>query len=228
MKLSVITVNKNNVQGLVSTVQSYELIASTETELIVVDAASDDGSVEWLEANCSSDCRWVSEPDNGIYYAMNKGIQRASGRFMLFMNSGDVFDESVKGVEFLTKLTDDRTVYICKSRALNGVVRDPLGLLATRVGEMPACHQSIIYPRSICGEEFKYDVSYKIFSDFDFTVKVLQKSRVKFLDLCLSRREPGGLSRKVSFRKRVEKYSILLKYFGVTGVLLGLLYRFSR
>ncbi len=92
MSLSIITINFNNVSGLAETMNSVLCQAHDEFEYIVVDGASSDGSVEVIRQyseSFGSRLKWVSEPDDGIYCAMNKGINMASGKYVQFLNSGD-------------------------------------------------------------------------------------------------------------------------------------------
>ena len=91
MKLSIVTINRNNANGLEKTMQSVASQSFKEFEYIVVDGASTDGSVDVIrshEADCAH-LKWVSEPDSGIYNAMNKGLQMATGDYVQILNSGD-------------------------------------------------------------------------------------------------------------------------------------------
>lgn len=95
MKYTVITLNLNNLDGLKKTVDSVLRQTCKDYEYIVVDGGSTDGSKEYLAAT-EGISRWISEPDKGIYNAMNKGIAMAHGEYCIFMNSGDRFyDEKV-------------------------------------------------------------------------------------------------------------------------------------
>ena len=89
MKLSIITVNFNNFHGLEKTLKSIICQSTNDFEWIVIDGGSTDGSKELLERNNESISYWVSEPDHGIYEAMNKGIRAAKGEYLQFLNSGD-------------------------------------------------------------------------------------------------------------------------------------------
>jgi len=93
MKISIITVAYNNIEGLKATSQSVLQQTSADIEWIVVDGASKDGSADFLKAFSGADIRWVSERDGGIFDAMNKGIGMASGQYSIFMNAGDIFAE---------------------------------------------------------------------------------------------------------------------------------------
>jgi glycosyltransferase involved in cell wall biosynthesis len=89
VKLSVITVNLNNRDGLNKTIRSVINQTFTDYEYIVIDGGSIDGSIDVIKESEKKINYWVSEPDNGIYSAMNKGIHKARGEYLLFLNSGD-------------------------------------------------------------------------------------------------------------------------------------------
>ena len=89
MKLSIITVNFNNLEGLKATMESVLSQTFKDYEWIVIDGGSTDGGKELLESNNDTISYWVSEPDRGIYHAMNKGIAVAKGEYCQFLNSGD-------------------------------------------------------------------------------------------------------------------------------------------
>jgi glycosyltransferase involved in cell wall biosynthesis len=91
LKLSIITINYNNLEGLKRTVESVLNQTWQEFEYIVIDGDSSDGSAIYLESQSDNIDYWISEPDKGIYNAMNKGIIHAKGEYLLFLNSGDYF-----------------------------------------------------------------------------------------------------------------------------------------
>ena len=97
MKLTVITINRNNSAGLEKTMQSVVGQDYTAFEYVIIDGASTDNSVDVIrqfETKFGERMRWISEPDKGIYQAMNKGIQMATGEYVQFLNSGDCLSES--------------------------------------------------------------------------------------------------------------------------------------
>ena len=95
MKLSIITINYNNCDGLQKTIDSVIAQTWRDFEWIVIDGGSTDGSKELLEQYKEHFSYWCSEPDKGIYNAMNKGIAKANGDYLNFMNSGDAFYEKM-------------------------------------------------------------------------------------------------------------------------------------
>ena len=91
MVLSIITINYNNLEGLKKTIESVRSQSFRDYEWIVIDGGSTDGSKELIEKNKNQFTYWVSEPDRGIYHAMNKGIAQAHGEYCQFLNSGDYY-----------------------------------------------------------------------------------------------------------------------------------------
>jgi glycosyltransferase involved in cell wall biosynthesis len=90
MKLTVITINLNNRLGLEKTITSVTGQTFHDFEYIIIDGGSSDGSVDVLTRHKSALSYWISEPDRGIYHAMNKGIAKAKADYVLFLNSGDL------------------------------------------------------------------------------------------------------------------------------------------
>ena len=105
--LSIITINYNNVLGLKRTLESVTGQSYSNFEYIVIDGGSTDGSKEHILKYSDKISYWISEPDRGIYHAMNKGIAKASGEYLLFMNSGDLFYNNF----ILNEVIDDISKY---------------------------------------------------------------------------------------------------------------------
>ena len=119
MKYSIITINYNNKEGLRETIESVIHQTFHDFEYIVIDGGSTDGSADILREYDKYITYWVSEPDRGIYHAMNNGIKQAHGTYFIFMNSGDCFyNDSVLNdvLEFLNK-----DIIVGKSYYENGV-----------------------------------------------------------------------------------------------------------
>ena len=108
MKLSIITINYNNLEGLKRTYESVVSQTCQDFEWIIIDGGSTDGSKEFIEEHQAQFAYWCSEPDKGIYNAMNKGIVKATGEYLNFMNSGDCFyDEHTLEKVFSQELMAD-------------------------------------------------------------------------------------------------------------------------
>ena len=111
MKLSIITVNLNNLHGLQKTMKIILSQTSHDYEWIVIDGGSTDGSKELIEQNVEHIAYWVSELDNGIYAAMNKGIEVATGDYLLFLNSGDCLYNNDTINRFVNFNSDSDVIY---------------------------------------------------------------------------------------------------------------------
>lgn len=111
MTVSVITINRNDASGLEKTILSVVGQTYTDIEYIVIDGASTDNSVAVIEQYAPRIQHWISEPDTGIYNAMNKGIARATGDWLIFMNAGDTFADPSIVQQFVDGQHDEDIVF---------------------------------------------------------------------------------------------------------------------
>lgn len=181
MLLSVITVAFRNYDGVVKTWRSLAHLARDNGitfEWIVVDGGSADGTAEFLQnLNGEYNLRYVSEKDNGLYDAMNKGIAMAQGKFAIFLNSGDIFHADVAA--FVRQLTDkkDHAMYI--GDALLDFGDGNKVRRAAKRGwyiyhSLPASHQAIFFP--VMGlKTWPYDLQYRVSSDYALAAKLYKK-----------------------------------------------------
>ncbi|WP_312414620.1 colanic acid biosynthesis glycosyltransferase WcaE [Pseudescherichia sp.] len=201
MLLSVITVAFRNSAGVVKTHASLAHLARAKDitfEWIVVDGGSNDGTREFLEnLNGEYNLRFVSERDNGIYDAMNKGVALAEGRFALFLNSGDIFHEDVADV--VRQLADEREKAMYIGDALLDFGDGTKIRRSAKHGwyiyhSLPASHQSIFFPVSGL-KTYPYDLQYKVSSDYALAARMFKAGypfkRVKGL---VSEFSMGGVS----------------------------------
>lgn len=174
MKLSVITINYNNRDGLKKTIESVVNQTYKDFEYIIIDGGSTDGSVEVLKEYSDKIDYWVSEPDKGIYNAMNKGIDIAKGEYSLFINSGDcIYDDmTLLGVSLELDGTD----------VITGTLLLDNGEIWPQPKEVSIKYlydniNSLSHPASLIKttllKKYHYDESLKIVSDWKFFVQVL-------------------------------------------------------
>lgn len=180
MLLSVITVAFRNYAGVVKTHASLAHLARAKDitfEWIVVDGGSNDGTREFLEnLNGEYNLRFVSEKDNGIYDAMNKGVALAEGRFALFLNSGDIFHEDVADV--VRQLADEREKAMYIGDALLDFGDGKKIRRSAKPGwyiyhSLPASHQAIFFPVSGL-KAYPYDLQYKVSSDYALAARMFK------------------------------------------------------
>ena len=201
-KVSIITVNYNNCIGLERTVKSVLEQTYQELEYIVIDGGSTDGSKELIEEYSSKLEYWVSEPDRGIYHAMNKGIAKAKGEYLLFLNSGDYLCSShILEDVFKYKRTADLLIgrqmfvdapgKVSKSPRLH---KDEFNISFFFSSTLP--HQSTFIRKSLMDSIGGYDEQYKVSADWVFWIQsvVLRNCSTEILPFCISYMEKGGVS----------------------------------
>ncbi len=200
MRISIITINLNNAEGLRKTIESVIAQTFTDFEYIVIDGRSTDNSVEVI-ANYElriSNFRWVSEKDNGIYNAMNKGILQAKGEYCLFLNSGDCLcDENVLCNVFKKAFNDDIVSgYVIGIKDNKSLPKYPPRHWSFRYlyyDNIP--HQAEFIKRSLLIKLSGYNERYKILSDYDFNIKALMhNASYHFIDEAISYIDLYGIS----------------------------------
>lgn len=180
MKLSIITINFNNQQGLQATIDSVIVQTLKEFEWIIIDGGSTDGSCDVIEKNAQYFTYWCSEPDKGIYNAMNKGVRQATGEYCLFLNSGDCLNGDCLKV-IMPQLTGDVIVGRVKSAEdgeLSYKYEDSTFSLS-QLYSYSFPHQASFIKRDLFIKHGFYDESYKILSDWKFFLQLLLKERVQ-------------------------------------------------
>ncbi len=218
MKYSIITVNYNNREGLRRTIESVIHQTFRNFELIVIDGGSDDGSKDVLLEYDNSITYWVSEKDNGIYHAMNKGIAKAQGEYLNFMNSGDCFfDEHVLQQVDSTHPTADfvvgRDYHYNETTGQGHASIQPPRTTMVHFFVATLDHQSTFIRRELFANT-PYDESHRLVSDWIFFVEKIvgEGKEVKFIPTIVCRREEGGLSEQQRERNRQEISDYLHHY----------------
>lgn len=225
-KISVVTVVFNDAKGLKRTIKSVINQTYENVEFIIIDGGSTDGTIDVIKKYEDQTDYWVSEKDNGIYDAMNKGINASTGTWVNFMNAGDVFVDNavVSNVNF-SSFTNCALIY--GKQIQNGKVLKPLDIKKLKIGVIHANHQSMFFNKNMLGDDLKYDLQYKIYGDYELTNKIYMKypNQVKYINLTIADFEGGGISSIVSTQKRKDKYKILYSHYGIFGLVKGLIYR---
>lgn len=199
MKLSIITINYNNKAGLEKTIESVISQNYKDIQYIVIDGFSTDGSVDVIKKNAKYLDYWVSEPDFGIYNAMNKGVDKATGDYLLFLNSGD-FLHSETIIEDIIPQLGEADIVIGKAQCVpSGIIgwkdiRLPLTLLDFYKSS-PVPHPASFIKRSLF-DKYRYDENLKIVSDWKFFMQsiVFSNCSCKLVDNIVSYIEEGGIS----------------------------------
>lgn len=170
MKLSVVTINYNNRDGLRKTIESVVNQTFKDFEYIIIDGGSTDGSVDVIKEYKDKIDYWISEPDKGIYNALNKGVAVAKGEYCNFMNSGDSFYSHTTLEEvFNNKPSSD---LLCGITHSDKVKLPPREITFDFLFNGCICHQCAFIRTSLM-KKYGYDENYKIVSDRKFFVQAL-------------------------------------------------------
>lgn len=221
-KISVITVNFNGKAGLEKTIKSVTSQTFQNFEYLIIDGGSTDGSLAIIEQNTDKLDYWISEPDNGVYQAMNKGIKKATSEFVIFMNGGDTFfDENVLA-NIEKDLTNDFDIYYGDNYKVkeNGAKRlktYPEKLTFSFFYTSSINHQSTFIRKSLFEKYFYYNESYKIVSDWEFFVYTICYANVstKYLKKTIAMYDFTGISSNAQFSELFsdEKKQSLQRFF---------------
>lgn len=218
MKYSIITVNYNNKDGLRRTIESVIHQTFCDIEFIVIDGGSTDGSVDILKEYNKHISYWVSEKDNGIYNGMNKGIQKATGEYLNFMNSGDCFYDNnvllkIDQYGYNADIITGRDYHYSEKKQLGHVSIQPPRLSMVTFFIATLDHQSSFIKRELFDNSL-YREDYRLVSDWIFfTEKVVSENKyVQFIPDIVCRREEGGISEQLSQLNRKEITQWLHQY----------------
>ncbi len=169
MKLSIITIAYNDLKGLKRTANSVRQQTFSDYEWIVIDGGSKDGTSEYLTSLEKQPDYWCSEPDTGIYAAMNKGLSHANGTWCLFLNSGDSLYEKDVLERVFSAIPDTDIVYcdaVFKGKNNSFNISYPDKLTLEFFTERSICHQATFIKRQLLLESNGYSTDYKIVSDW--------------------------------------------------------------
>jgi glycosyltransferase involved in cell wall biosynthesis len=184
MKLSIITINKDNVAGLARTIQSVSEQTFEDFEYIVIDGASSDGSVEIIKKYADGITCWVSEPDTGIYNAMNKGIKKAQGEYCLFLNSGDTIISASTLENVFMEVNGQADIYYSDMLTSDNITKQyPDELDVNFFLYENINHQNVIIRKSLFESHGYYNETLKAVSDWEFYLKEIWTYNSQFVHL---------------------------------------------
>jgi glycosyltransferase involved in cell wall biosynthesis len=199
LRISVVTINLNNLSGLIKTFESVLIQEYNFIEYLIIDGGSTDGSVEFIKSNQVNIDYWESKKDKGIYDAMNKGIQKSNGDYILFLNSGDYFFNSLSLKKLIEAALDKDIVYgnmIIEKFDGREVKTYPkvLSLQYFQTDTIP--HPCSLIRKELFLKYGFYNTNYKIISDWAFFVDsiVKRKASYAYLDTAISVFNLNGIS----------------------------------
>ena len=209
-KISIITVNYNNLKGLQKTVKSVRSQTWQDFEYIVIDGGSTDGSATYLEQNTNLFDYWVSEPDKGVYHAMNKGIAKATGEYLLFLNSGDHFYNNKVLEKNQHAIVDHDLIYFNmyvsgKNKKFIKEYPDTLSFAYFLKDNLP--HPSIFIKKELFQTVGLFKEDFKIVSDWKFFIDSVCKYNCKYfhVDKILTTFYLDGISSLLENRLLIDK-----------------------
>lgn len=221
MKLSIITICLNDLDGLKKTISSVSAQLFSDFEHIIVDGGSSDGTIDFIKTRSSDTFRYISEKDKGIYNAMNKGIHLAMGEFCLFLNSGDCLVNS----QILNSVFSGNP----QAEILYGNMIIETNDGKGRIGKMPEklsfnhmINDTLWHPvsfirRSLFEKFGLYDENLKMVADYDFFLKtiVVEKVTTAYFDFPIAVFKLNGFSSKPENRNLLleERLIVQKKYF---------------
>ena len=210
-EVSIITVCLNDKIGLEKTIQSVLSQTFYDFEFIIVDGASTDGSQDVLKKHSSRITNWVSEKDNGIYDAMNKGISKSKGRYYLFLNAGDFLANENVIEEFYKWGRGEDIVYgdmiLKKKNNEELLMKSPEHVSIRRMLTDTIWHPVSFIKRELFELYGLYDLKYKIVADYEFFVRTIVKEKVTtfHIPIVVSVFDDSGISSNMNHRDALIK-----------------------
>lgn len=228
-KISIITVVFNSKNYIEDTIKNILSQTYKNIEYIIIDGKSTDGTVEIIKSYQDEISLWISEPDKGLYDAMNKGIRLATGDYILFINSGDkLFDITTIEQVFSKPIADvyyGDTVIINTNDQEIGLRRlrppEKLSFKSFRKG-MLVCHQSFIARRELVPN---FNLNYRFAADYDWTIQILKNSQLIInTSLIISKFLEGGQTSRTVYKGLLERFMIMKKHYGlILAIMLNLI-----
>jgi glycosyltransferase involved in cell wall biosynthesis len=217
MLISVITVCKNEEEGISRTLDSILTQSFSDYELILVDGASEDKTLNNISEYKPFIHQFISEKDEGIYHAMNKGLNMSNGDYVIFMNGGDQFYNENSLELFVQKIGYDLIYGQAKMSGSDFVFSpsDNLSMRFFRKNMLP--HQATMYRKSLFEQIGNYDESYKIAGDYEFNVRLFSHMQPSYchINAPLAIFDTNGISSSKNMRclRKKENHRICMKYF---------------
>jgi len=205
--VTIVTVTYNAEDLLEETILSILNQSYKNIEYIIIDGASNDGTIDIIKKDENKINYWRSEPDEGIYYAMNKAIEKATGKWINFMNAGDTFF-NIDTISNIIRHKDEDSKLVYGNCQIDSRINKPHDL--SRYDNITSiCHQTV-FVRTDLMKNTPFDTKYKISADHDFILKMFQnKKKFQYLDEPIANYLLNGLSDTESLRLYIEGINIL-------------------
>ena len=198
--ITVVTVVYNDVKHIEDTILSVVNQTYPDIEYIIIDGGSTDGTVDIIRLYVDKIVNWISEPDQGVFDAMNKALKKATGDYIIFMNAGDSFadiDIVEKVVDYM-KENDASDVYYGDvyrgNKRVDCIWKDiPFYLSKKKIRGMNICHQSI-FVKLLIAKKYYFDTSYKFAADYNMMMQIFKDGgRFQYMPLTITVYDTTGI-----------------------------------
>lgn len=189
MQLSIITINLNDSEGLKKTIESVINQTFKNFEFIIIDGGSEDNSINVIQAFRQNVNYWISEIDNGIFHAMNKGILKATGEFLLFLNSGDILVDNKILEKVIPNIETDNDIVYCNcyinmgNKLSNHILPEEISIPFLITSSL--AHQATFINKKVFYEIGLYSENNQFCSDWEFFLKAYLAKKYKFKHVLL-------------------------------------------
>ena len=221
-KISIITVCYNSCINIEKTIKSVLSQNYDNIEYIIIDGKSTDGTIEIIQKYSNNIDIIISEPDNGIYDAMNKGIKHSSGEWLMFMNAGDTYISSDSLKNFISNLTEGIRIlrgniiriYPNFKTESTGITKQEPGIMDMFNGTFH--HQASLIQKTLFDEFGYYSTQYRLMSDwkFFFDCVILHNQKTKYVDFPVAYFAMDGASTINTIKYRKEQLDYLTQIYG--------------
>jgi glycosyltransferase involved in cell wall biosynthesis len=225
--LAIVTINFNNLNGLMNTMNSVIYQTDKQFEFIIIDGGSTDGSKEFIEENKVNLNYWISEKDRGVYHAMNKGLEKVTAQYCLFLNSGDylINEQTIEKVKNQIDSNAAMSYGLIQWEETNLLWNPKKDLKAFEMSKKSLIpHQGTFFKTNILKKLKGYKENFKVISDWGIMLELLDKGyKTQKLNLIISICEKQGISASLENKIKKERRSYLMKYAKKT-MIYGYLY----
>lgn len=205
--VTVVTVTYNAEDLLENTILSVINQSYKNIEYIIIDGASTDETVDIIKKYEDKISYWISETDEGIYFAMNKAIEKASGKWINFMNAGDTFVDHTTIQKVMNSLEKD-TELIYGDHICDGVIGSVKERKITR--SMPSCHQSLFVKTALM-RQYPYNTFYRISADYEFLLKMYKLGKkFQYIEEPIANYLRNGFSDQNQVRWYLENLTLMM------------------
>lgn len=227
--MTVVTIALNDLAGIKRTLESLRTQSHREVQHVVVDGGSTDGTAEWARAHPAfNDTLVISEPDHGIYDAMNKGLSKAKGHLVCFLNSGDTYvDDSVLATVASSYKEEGwpwaygfgQIITPTGERSARGRTRERHSWIRNTFWDYVICHPAVFMPPRLVDELGGLDTSLRIAADYKLTMAAGRHAAPRVFPQVMANQLEGGISDARPARSLLETHEVRVELLDMSRTL---------